>query len=185
MDNIAAYEVVDDAMKVGNLDEIRHMVSLHQSEIGLDTFGAMAAFYNNVQLIQFVVEELGVDPQNSGLLSQASSKGYGEVVQYLVEQVGLDVREQSNQALCNAFRNHHYDIAEYLVKKGADVTRLDRYMMEENRDNPAPGKTNADWLQEEHPQHFEWFKAFRKKYDPEKKQKLQNRHRNLRKWLRR
>ena len=103
------------------------------------------------------LEKYITDEDKNQVLIRASSEGHLEVVKYLVEKCGADVRANNDWAFRRASENGHLDIVKYLVEKCGAVLlipnpKYERYLIicergEEKRRERAIKKIYFWWVQ--------------------------------------
>ncbi len=76
---------------------------------------------NYLSVVDFLIKKyIDVNFDNDLMLITASCHGRYELVKILVNN-GANVQTKSNQALVKAIKNHHLDVANYLISHGAPV----------------------------------------------------------------
>ena len=90
----------------------------------------IAATIGNVRILA-VLDNAGGDVNlkrldKSSPLSAAATEGHHVAVVYLVEEAGVDIKEQGGRALSHAANKGHLDIVDYLVSIGAPVNFKDK-----------------------------------------------------------
>nr|AEX63309.1 putative ankyrin repeat protein [Moumouvirus Monve] len=123
-----------DIAKFGNLELFELLL---ENKCRLDKFLPMAAEYGQFELVKFLVKNgVFIDyvdrssfafSEYTGLVA-ASSRGYTEIVNYLID----------NGANCNkshgiylAAKNGHYDTAKLLIEKGANLDKYGQQCIED------------------------------------------------------
>lgn len=144
-DNKEVNDISDDLSKElfeqvekGNFEEIKNLVKQGASfeehfENDLSSYGSQygissierAVELNNLDMVNFFLDngaDIKTGNMRPSLLHFAPSK---EMAELLVKR-GVDVNAEDNDgftALAMAVRNNYYDVAKFLIEKGADVNR--------------------------------------------------------------
>ena len=75
---------------------------------------------NNVHILKCLARNgVNIHAKNEWAVQLASSKGYLEVVKYLVEKCGADIHADNEWAVRYASEYGHLNVVKYLVSKGA------------------------------------------------------------------
>ncbi|MDO4573671.1 MAG: ankyrin repeat domain-containing protein [Planctomycetia bacterium] len=99
------------------------------------TLLGMASAYGNLPLVRYLMEERHVPLETPGslcsVIASAAETDALELVKYLVETQGADVRQghvaDHWTALHNACREGYFEVAKYLIAQGADVNAVGGY----------------------------------------------------------
>ncbi|BCS82501.1 putative ankyrin repeat protein [Cotonvirus japonicus] len=126
------FNVIEYAIYQGNLDVLKHVLSLKYSRnslvndekftsIGIQKCLTISCEQGHYDIVKFLVNN-GVDVQinDNCAIKWASQNGYLEIVKLLVEK-GADIQAGNNYALRLASFGGHLEIVKYLVEKGADI----------------------------------------------------------------
>ncbi|MFA5524656.1 MAG: ankyrin repeat domain-containing protein [Tissierellales bacterium] len=114
-----------------NIDMIKYLLNKGANVNHLDNEGRNLLFYEGVKLdLLEILSEAGIDfsiIDKEGKTALFNNYYDLDEVKYLVEKVGLDVKQADNKSTTplHVVRRYKGDIIEYLVSKGADVNAID------------------------------------------------------------
>ena len=155
---VIGYDTVDAMMEAGDLDGLKDLFSSVAVKDCSLNLTRMAANHPSLDIMKYVVEDLGADPYDSdGFVTQfAAMNGHVDVLKYLIEECGIDITGEDDRTLCWAADGGHIPVMEYLILQGADVETLAVYM-EEWTDHGEGAARNAYWMQKKDPEAYDWY----------------------------
>jgi ankyrin repeat protein len=128
--------VLRNAAERGNLKMVKLLVELGATINTYSPNGDNALDWacrngGHLEMVKYLIEkgsDLKTAPSsklNDILILASSENGDLKIVKYLVDEMGVDLHEIKNEALCEAAKHSKLDIINYLVENGADINYVD------------------------------------------------------------
>lgn len=132
MDGKMLNKTIRDAIKIGDINEVKHLIDDNPESLHLITpFGTwlhVAAKKGHFEIVEYLVQK-GIDVNTKGDIFDASplrlaaGAGHLEIVKYLIENgAELDVSLAKRNPLFGAIYGGHKEVVEFLVEKGIDIS---------------------------------------------------------------
>ncbi|MGG4469175.1 ankyrin repeat domain-containing protein [Paenibacillus alvei] len=132
MDKKIVNKTIRNAIKIGDINEVKHLIDDNPESLHLMTpFGTwlhVAAKKGHFEIVEYLVQK-GIDVNTKGGIFDASSlnlaagAGHLKIVKYLIEHgAEIDVSLANRNPLFGAIYGGHKEVAEFLVEKGIDIS---------------------------------------------------------------
>ncbi|MGG0731632.1 ankyrin repeat domain-containing protein [Bacillus paramycoides] len=132
MDKKSLNKAIRNAIKIGDINEVKQLIGNDKEILNtMTTFGTwlhVAAKKGHLEVVEYLINT-GIDIEARGgtfdasALNLAAGEGHLEIVKYLIEAgAELDMSLAKRNPLFGAIYGGHKEVAEFLVKKGIDIS---------------------------------------------------------------